>query len=77
MNYSGLQNIYGTVYNHQGFNGTPPKFFLSEIVDQLIPFLSLLKIKAKIEKEMEKEEKKRGKVLCALRPANKVAGPAR
>ena len=42
MNYSGLQNIYGTVYNHQGFNGTPPKFFLSEIVDQLIPFLSLL-----------------------------------
>ena len=48
MNSSGLQNNCGTVYDHQGFNGTPPKFLLSEIVDQIIPFLSLNK------KEIEK-----------------------
>ena len=65
MNSSGLQNIYGTVYNHQGFNGTPPQFFLSEIVDQIIPFLSLLKIKAKTEKGNGKGGKEKGQsALC-------------
>ena len=55
MNSSGLQNIFGTVYNHRGFNGTPPKFFLSEIVDQIIPFLSLLINKTKTEDKKEKK----------------------
>ena len=40
MNSSGLQNNCGNAYDHQGFNGTPPKCLLSEIVGQIIPFLS-------------------------------------
>ena len=70
MNYSGLQNIYGTVYNHQGFNGTPPNFFLSEIVDEIIPFLSLLNKQKIIKKEKEHRPPCTGPSAQSLARAN-------